>query len=136
MIEQVRLWLYSLLFFSVALEERVPYLNVLNYSEVRDEKGERMSKTKKNGIPYDQAVDHMGADTMRWLYCLQRSHMTVNFGFNVGQQVQREFFMLFWNTYRYLIGHATQENWQPQDKLPASSDLNDKMDSFRLNSTV
>ena len=47
MTEQVRLWFYSLLFFSVTFENTTSYQNVVTYAEVRDEHGERMSKTKK-----------------------------------------------------------------------------------------
>ena len=46
MIEQVRLWFYSMLVFGVVLENKAPYSEVLGFAEVRDENNEKMSKTK------------------------------------------------------------------------------------------
>jgi len=106
MTEQVRLWFYSMLFFSVTLEGEPPYKNVVTHGEVRDEKGEKMSKTKKNGIPYNDAIDKMGADPMRWLYCQQKAFASVNFGYNIADQVKRDFLLILWNSYRFFIQHA------------------------------
>lgn len=117
MVEQVRLWYYSVLFFGVVLENEIPYKNVLSYSEVRDEKGERMSKTKHNGIPFDDAVSKMGADAMRWLYCLQKSHISVNFGYNISDQIRREFILILWNSIKFFIDHANIDNWKPDNNL-------------------
>jgi isoleucyl-tRNA synthetase len=60
--EQVRLWFFSMLFMSVAIEDRAPYKRAMVYETMLDENGERISKTKKNGVPYDEAVDTVGAD--------------------------------------------------------------------------
>lgn len=130
MIEQVRLWFYSMLFFSVTLENVPPYLNVVTHSEVRDEKGERMSKTKHNGIPFDEAIDKMGADPMRWLYCQQKAYTSVNFGYNIADQVKRDFLLILWNSYRFFTQHANLENWQPSDFKPEN--LSNPMDKWLL----
>jgi len=109
MIEQVRLWYFSMLVYGVVLEDTVPYKNVLNYVEVRDEKGERMSKSKGNGIPYDEAVSKMGADTMRWLYLIKQGRIPVNFGYTLAKDVQRGLFSVLWNSYRFFLGYASIE---------------------------
>jgi isoleucyl-tRNA synthetase len=137
MIEQVRLWFYSMLFFSVTFENIPPYKNVVAYSEVRDEKGERMSKTKKNGIPFDEAISKMGADSMRWLYCQQKSHTNVNFGYNTADKVKREFILILWNSYRFFTQHANLENWKPSKTSDFPTDnIMDKWLLSRLNSTI
>ncbi|MFA5828385.1 MAG: isoleucine--tRNA ligase [Candidatus Shapirobacteria bacterium] len=139
MVEQVRLWFYSMLFFSVAFENTSPYLNVVAHTEVRDEKGERMSKTKKNGIPYENAITKMGADAMRWLYCQQKSHTNVNFGYNIADQVKRDFILILWNSYRFFTQHANLENWQPDKNSLTPQNSGNVMDSWllsRLNSTI
>jgi len=132
MIEQVRLWFYSMLFYGVVLEEKIPYKNVLNYYEVRDEKRERMSKTKGNGIPYDQAVETMTADAMRWLYCKSKSHSVVNFGYNLANDVKRGFISTLWNSYKYYISFASLN--QPTDKFKPQI-IDDWLIS-RLNHTI
>lgn len=139
MTEQIRLWFYSMLYFSVTLEGTAPYKSVVTYSEVRDQKGERMSKTKKNGIPFDEAIDKMGADPMRWLYCQQKAHTSVNFGYNIADQVKRDFLLILWNSYRFFTQHANMENWQPTKKLTLSVAQGHPMDKWllsRLNHTI
>ena len=138
MTEQVRLWFYSMLFFSVTFENTSPYKNVVVHAEVRDEKGQKMSKTKKNGVPYDEAVAKMGADAMRWLYCQQKSATNVSFGYNIADQVKRGFILILWNSYRFFCQHANLENWQP-DKTDSVLNRDNIMDAWllsRLNSVI
>ena len=139
MIEQVRLWFYSMLFFSVTLEGIPPYQSVVTHAEVRDEKGERMSKTKHNGIPFDEAVDKMGADPMRWLYCQQKAYTSVNFGYSIADQVKRDFLLILWNSYRFFTQHANLENWQPKKDFTLSKAEGHPMDKWlvsRLHHTI
>jgi len=139
MTEQIRLWFYSMLYFSVSLEGIPPYKSVVTYSEVRDQKGERMSKTKKNGIPFEEAIDKMGADPMRWLYCQQKAYTSVNFGYNIADQVKRDFLLILWNSYRFFIQHANLENWQPTKSFILSNvegHLMDKWLNSRLHHTI
>jgi isoleucyl-tRNA synthetase len=136
MTEQVRLWFYSMLFFSVVFENVPPYKNVVSYAEVKDELGERMSKTKKNGIPYDEAVEKMSADAMRWLYCQQKSHTSVNFGYNIADGIKRDFILILWNSYRFFTQHANLENWQPIENNINTNNILDQWIYSRLNSTI
>ncbi len=132
MIEQVRLWFYSMLFYGVVLEGKIPYKNVLNYYEVRDEKGERMSKTKGNGIPFDQAVETMTADAMRWLYCKNKSYAVLNFGYSIADTIKRGFLSTLWNSYKYYVSFS--QNMPYQDS--PSIDITDKWILSRLNNTI
>lgn len=132
MIEQIRLWFYSMLFYGVVLEKKIPYKNVLNYYEVRDENGERMSKTKGNGIPFNEAIEKMTADAMRWLYCKQKSHMVVNFGYTAADLVKRNFLSTFWNSYKYFISLANNTSKRVKPK----KNILDKWLDSRLNHTI
>ncbi|MFC1727691.1 isoleucine--tRNA ligase [Patescibacteria group bacterium] len=126
MIEQIRLWYYSMLVYATVLENKVPYLNVLNFVEVRDEKGERMSKTKKTSIPFDEAVEKMGADAMRWLYCSQNPTLNLNFGFGIADEVRRRFHFLLNNVFHYFTTYANLDGWVPGKGLasvPTELDL-------------
>ncbi|MCX6726627.1 MAG: isoleucine--tRNA ligase [Candidatus Shapirobacteria bacterium] len=137
MIEQVRLWFYSMLFFSVALENTIPYKNVVAHGEVRDENGDPIHKTKKNGIPYDDAVTKMGADAMRWLYSLQKSHANVNFGYNIANQIKRDFFLILWNSYRFFTQHTGSADFKVNDFDPHSAtDTLDRWLISRLHQTI
>ncbi|MFA6518545.1 MAG: isoleucine--tRNA ligase [Candidatus Shapirobacteria bacterium] len=136
MTEQIRLWFYSMLFMSVTLEDVPPYKHVVTYAEVRDEKGNRMSKTKKNGIPYDEAIPKMGADAMRWLYCQQKAYTSVNFGYDIADQVKRDFIFILWNSYRFFTQHANLENWSPKQTTNPTTHILDQWIVSRLNSTI
>ena len=66
--EQIRLWFFSMLWMSVALQDRAPYERVMLYETMLDQYGERISKSKGNGVPFGYAVAVAGADPMRWTF--------------------------------------------------------------------
>lgn len=136
MIEQVRLWYYSMLVYSTVLEDKVPYLNVLNYVEVRDEKGERMSKTKQTAIPFDNAAEKMGVDVMRWMYLSQNPILNLNFGYRIGDEVRRRFHLLLWNVYNFFVTYANLDDWQVREALPSKPTKLDLWILTRLDETI
>ncbi len=69
--EQIRLWFYSQCFMAQTLVGRSPYRAVLAYERVRDETGREMHKSWGNAIEANEAIERMGADIVRWLYCEQ-----------------------------------------------------------------
>ncbi len=85
---QIRLWFYAQLFMSVVLEGVSPYKRILAYEEVRDEKGETMHKSKGNAIWFDDAVEKMGSDIMRWMYCSQNPQYFLNFGYGPAKEAR------------------------------------------------
>ena len=98
---QVRLWFYSQLFMSIALENKTPYRNVFAYERVGDEKGEEMHKSKGNAIWFDDAVEKMGADIMRFMYCSQNPKIDLRFGYNAAKEVNKQL-MVIWNLGNYI----------------------------------
>jgi isoleucyl-tRNA synthetase len=113
--EQVRLWFYSMLFMSVVLESKTPYKQVLTYSPVNDEKGEEMHKSKGNAIWFDDAVEKMGADLMRWVYLSQNPAYPLRFGYNRSREIGSKF-NTWWNSLYFLITYANIDNWQPEER--------------------
>ncbi len=99
--EQVRLWFYSLLFMSVTLEGKTPYKKVLSYEKVNDELGRPMHKSWGNAIWFDDAVEKMGADVMRWIYTKQNPMFNLNFGYKLAEENKKILTMLF-NISRYI----------------------------------
>jgi isoleucyl-tRNA synthetase len=102
--EQVRLWFYSMLYMGVAIGERAPYEDVLTYERVVHESGKMFSKTGYM-IPFDEAVEKMGADAMRWLFCRQPITSEVRFGYHTGQIATRRLTDL-WNIYAFFVTYA------------------------------
>lgn len=104
---QVRLWFYAQLFMSVVLEGVAPYKKILAYEEVRDEKGEPMHKSKGNAIWFDEAVEKMGADVMRWQYCAQNPHYNLNFGYGPAKDINK-YLLIINNLATYIKQRCTK----------------------------
>jgi isoleucyl-tRNA synthetase len=107
--EQVRLWFFSMLFMSVALEDRAPYKTAMVYETMLDENGEKISKTKKNGVPYDEAVETVGADPMRWTFCGNTLTKDIRFGYKPIHESARRLLTL-WNVYGFFVTYANLDN--------------------------
>ncbi|MBM3209571.1 isoleucine--tRNA ligase [Candidatus Shapirobacteria bacterium] len=136
MVEQVRLWYYSMLVYGYIFESKIPYRIVLNYVEVRDEKGERMSKTKGNGIPFDEAVEKMGADVMRWIYLRQNPEINLQLGYRSADETRRRFHLMLWNVYNFFVTYASVDKAQISNRKTQSDNILDKWILSRLNQTI
>ena len=112
--EQIRLWFYSMLFMGVTLEGRAPYNAVMTYEKMNDENGDAMHKSTGNAIWFDEAVDKMGAEPMRWLFADQNLSLNLNFGYGPASEVKRRFLTL-WNTYRFLVQYANLDGINPSE---------------------
>ena len=112
--EQVRLWFYAMMFMSVTLEGRAPYKAVFSYEKVLDEKGKPMHKQPGNAIWFDEAVEKMGADVMRWLYCACNPNNNLRFGYHVADEVRRKLITL-WNVYCVLRDLRRLDGFDPAD---------------------
>ena len=110
--EQIRLWFYSMLFMSVTLEDRTPYLSVLAYEKLLDERGRPMHRSLGNAIWFDEAAERMGADVMRWLYASQPVQSNLLFGYGPAEEVKRKLLTL-WNTYSFFVTYATLDRFDP-----------------------
>ena len=80
---QSRGWFNALMWASVAITGKVPFKSLFGYETLKDEKGNEMHKSKGNAIWFNDAVEKMGADPMRLLYCLQDPSQELRFGYNV-----------------------------------------------------
>ena len=101
---QFKNWFYSLLVMSTVLENTEPTKIIFGYASVRDEKGEEMHKSKGNAIWFDEAVEKIGADPMRWLYSRQNPVYNLKFGYQTAEEIKRKLLTLynifaFFNTY-------------------------------------
>lgn len=111
--EQVRLWFYSMLFISVTLADRRPYNSVLAHGMVLDEKGREMHKSWGNVIWADEALNKIGADVMRWMYCLANPGVALPFGYTPANEVKKALNVLY-NTGIYVITYCEANNYKPK----------------------
>ncbi|MGB2953142.1 MAG: isoleucine--tRNA ligase [Gaiellaceae bacterium] len=117
--EQIRLWFYATSFMSVTLDGRSPYRQVLTYEKVLDETGREMHKSWGNAIELNEALDHMGADVMRWIFCEQPPSQTLRFGHGIAEDVKRRLLTL-WNSVRFFVDYANIESFTPGEAPPAA----------------
>jgi len=137
---QFRNWFYSLLAMASVLVDTAPFKNILGHALVRDEKGKEMHKSLGNSIEFNEGAERMGVDIMRWIYATHDPTTNVNFGYGPAEIVRRRFFLIFWNTYRFFIGNALVDDWDPRKKKPGSGEYKlqvlDRWILSRLNSLV
>src|SRR3989338_4733710 len=107
---QIKLWFYATLFMSVALENTLPWKNILATGYIVDGKGEPMHKTKGNYIPFDEAAQKMGVDVMRWVYLSSNPYENIKFGYELGDVVRRQFLLTLWNSYSFFVTYANLNN--------------------------
>src|SRR5579875_503112 len=114
--EQVRLWFYSMLFMSVTLEGRSPYQKVLSYESVVRAEGARFSKTGYM-IQFDEAVNKVGADPMRYQFCSRPVSVNMRFSYSLAEQASRKIADL-WNIYVFLVNYAILDKPDLARKVP------------------
>jgi isoleucyl-tRNA synthetase len=109
---QIRLWFYSQCFMALSLVGRQPYMRVLTYENLLDETGREMHKSWGNAIELNEALDRMGADVMRWLYCEQNPAQELRFGYSLADDVKRRL-LTFWNSVSFFATYANIAEFDP-----------------------
>jgi isoleucyl-tRNA synthetase len=92
---QYRGWFNALFWSSGIITGKTPFKAMFGYETLKDENGEEMHKSKGNAIWFDDAVEKIGADPMRLLYCLQSPSQELRFGFNVIKEFQNNLNIIF-----------------------------------------
>jgi isoleucyl-tRNA synthetase len=110
--QQIRLWFYSQCFMAITLVGEQPYRSVLTYEKVLDEDGREMHKSWGNSIDLNEALERMGADVMRWLYCGQNPSQDLRFGFGMAEEVKRRL-LTFWNSVAFFSTYAHIAGFSP-----------------------
>ena len=132
---QFKNWFYSLLVMSQVLEDCPPMKTIFGYATVVDEKGEEMHKSKGNAIWFDEAVEKIGADVMRWMYAGQNPVNNLRFGYKTAEEVRRKILTL-WNSYAFFKTYVLKEEFPKKSESPASKSLLDKWILSRLNNLI
>ena len=122
---QFRGWFNALLWASVTLTGKAPFKALLGYETLKDEKGEEMHKSKGNAIWFDDAVEKVGADALRLLYCLQDPSQELRFCFSVLKESQHALLIL-----------SNIGNLISKTKIAKKRELEDKWVLSKLHSSI
>ncbi|MEK7143094.1 MAG: isoleucine--tRNA ligase, partial [Patescibacteria group bacterium] len=112
---QFKNWFYSLIAMSTVLENSPPFMTVLGFASVRDDKGEEMHKSKGNAIWFDKAAEIMGADCMRWLFLTANPYENLNFGFQKADEVRRRLIVILKNVYSFFATYSKIDGWKTEE---------------------
>src|SRR5205085_1478003 len=77
-----------------------------------------MHKSWGNAIWFEDAIENMGADVMRWMYAGQQPAQNLNFGYGPAGEVKGRLRRL-WNTYSFFVLYANIEDFRPSYALLA-----------------
>ncbi|MHA2313690.1 MAG: isoleucine--tRNA ligase [Candidatus Hermodarchaeia archaeon] len=113
---QFRNWFYSMLAMSTIMTKRAPFLTCLGHGSVLAEDGREMHKSWGNAIWFDDAVETMGADVMRWMYCRTKPESNMLFGYSQADTAKRQFLIPLWNIYSFFVTYANLDLWTPKSK--------------------
>ena len=135
---QFRNWFYSLLAQSTLMSQTLygeivgPFKNLFSYATLMAEDGREMHKSWGNAIWFDDGVEKMGADTMRWLYASAIPEKDLWFGYGPGDEVRRRFLIPLWNVYSFLVTYANLDGWRPDvtDKATSDNEGNRQLDQW------
>ena len=109
MVEQIKLWFYSMLVMSVVLTGHAPYKKIVTHQYVKDENGNEFHKSGGNALDSDVVADKVGADTIRYLYAGANITNDMRFGFTLTDEARRKL-MNFWNAYVFYNTYACIDN--------------------------
>ncbi|HVC39353.1 MAG TPA: isoleucine--tRNA ligase [Candidatus Dormibacteraeota bacterium] len=138
-LDQTRGWFYTLMAESVMLFDEPAFRNVVVPSLVVDERGRKMSKSRRNVVDPFDLISKTGADAVRWWF-----YTTVSVGVEYRISVARvgetavRFLNTLWNMQSFLITYANLAGWQPDATGPSLAERSplDRWILARLEETV
>ncbi|HKU41124.1 MAG TPA: DUF5915 domain-containing protein, partial [Polyangiales bacterium] len=115
-IDQTRGWFYSLMAVNTLLFPNQPaphpFRNCVVLGHIGDEKGQKLSKSKKNYTDPMLMMEAHGGDAVRWaLYTGTVPGQGTRFGDAAVIDALREFVLKIWNVYSFFVTYANIDGW-------------------------
>lgn len=113
-IDQTRGWFYTLTAVGTALFGKTPFENCIVLGHVLDGKGQKMSKSKGNGVDPMLLLNTVGADATRWhFYTVSAPWLPTRLSLENVQETQRGFLSTLWNVYAFYVLYAEIDQFNP-----------------------
>jgi len=129
-------WVARMIMMGLKFMKDVPFKDIYIHGLIRDEKGQKMSKTKGNVIDPLEVIDKFGADTIRFsLTALASQGRDIKLSYPVIEGY-RNFMNKIWNASRFVIMNLNTEQSYEADINVDSLKVIDKWIISKLNSTV
>ena len=130
---QFKNWFYAMIAMATALEDTNPYKTVLGFGTMVDEKGKPFHKSAGNAIEFSEGANRFGADLIRWVCLTANPSQNISFGENIVRDVRRRFYLILWNSYRYLVSSCEQNNLIPAKIKFNKKEITNVLDLWLLN---
>ena len=118
-VDQTRGWFYSLHALGTALFNSEAFKNVVMNGFILDDKGVKLSKSKKNYSSPNELFEKFGADTLRVNFF--NTPIVAGEDTTVSEKTLKiytqEVMLPLWNIYTYLSTYAEIHNWDPSNSL-------------------
>jgi isoleucyl-tRNA synthetase len=132
---QFKNWFYSLLVMAAVLEETAPMKTIFGYASVKDEKGEEMHKSKGNAIWFDEAVEKIGADPMRWMYMRSNPAENLLFGYHNADEIKRKLLTLY-NVFTFFSTYVDKKDFPATEKAAAGMAPHNMLDQWIISKAL
>ncbi|GMA55911.1 hypothetical protein GCM10025858_04140 [Alicyclobacillus sacchari] len=128
-------WVARMVFMGVHFTGKMPFQTVVLHGLVRDAKGQKMSKSKGNGVDPMDVIEKYGADALR--FTLATNTSPGNDQRFVWEKVEgaRNFINKIWNASRFVLMNLG-EDFVPQPLHADDLDLADQWILDRLQATI
>ncbi|WP_067617522.1 valine--tRNA ligase [Alicyclobacillus acidiphilus] len=128
-------WVARMVFMGVHFTNQMPFQTVVLHGLVRDEHGQKMSKSKGNGVDPMDVIDRYGADALRFM--LATSTSPGNDQRFTWDKVEgaRNFINKMWNASRFVLMNLG-DDFEPQAVDSLSLSVADRWILHRLNEAV
>jgi isoleucyl-tRNA synthetase len=135
-ISQTRAWFYVMHVLATALFNKNSFENVVTTGVILNEKGEKMSKSKKNFPDPNKIINEFGADALRF-YLMNSSVMhsdNLSFNENEVKDIFRKNIMILWNVFKFYELFAVDD--EIKFEISNSKNILDQWIICRLNQLI
>ena len=113
-IDQTRGWFYVLIAINTILFGKSPYKSCTALGLINDRFGQKMSKSKGNGIDPWDILNKEGSDALRWyFYYSCNPGQSMSFNEDNLVELQRKFMGTLWNIYAFYVLYAEIDQFDP-----------------------
>lgn len=134
-IAQTRTWFYYMHVIGVLLFGKPPFKHVVSTGTILNEKGEKLSKSKRNYPEPWEIIGKYGVDALRY-YLMTSVVMQADNLFFAEREVDEAYKKIVLLTLNVLSFYKLYENKEVANKIPASKHVLDKWIIARLHETI
>jgi isoleucyl-tRNA synthetase len=112
-VDQTRGWFYTLHALGTLLFDSVAFRNCIVLGHINDDQGRKMSKRLGNVVEPMAVIEDVGADALRWYFCISNPEVTSRFSAKLVREAAQRFLLPLWNALSFFTIYANLDGWHP-----------------------